>query len=220
MTKKNEVDEKEFFKEIVVRVCVSPTEKKFLDTLVESSTCTTSEILRRAVFGTAIPTSLEKAFAGQLMKRIGLVKHLHNKSQGLYSSQTKKIWELCLKVKIALKKDVACLDHDEEDHHGLLLSEQRTESAYARFSEAEYCDIKKKCLSEEISISHFIRSAVKKRQVKKSRVTTSMYNEFDELGRELREAMDSQGASIVAVRSEKIIQALESNLRFLQNMIF
>lgn len=220
--KKNEVDEKKILKDIVARFSVSPTEKKFLKTLVESSLCTTSEVLRRAVFGIAIPTSLESALSGQLMKRIGLVKNLHNKSQGLYGSQTKIIWEQCLNAQVALRKNVACEDNDNEEHHDLLFdeSEQRIESVGVRFSEAEYFDIKKKCLLEGISISHFFRASFKKRQIKKSRVTISMFNEFIDLGRELREAMDLQGVSIASVRSEKIIQALESHVRYLQNMTF
>lgn len=71
-----------------IGVRVTPEEKAKLQEDAGLAALSVSELVRRRYFGRAIVASVDMAVIRELRRLGGLVKHLHNESQGAYSQET------------------------------------------------------------------------------------------------------------------------------------
>lgn len=77
----------------VVNVRLTPDEKERLKEDAELAGISVSELVRRRYFGRPIIASADTLMLKELRRIGGLLKHVHNESEGVYSQLTTKALE-------------------------------------------------------------------------------------------------------------------------------
>jgi hypothetical protein len=72
----------------VVNVRVTACEKQHLQQEAEIASLSLSDLIRRRALGRAIHAKVDLSMVQELRRIGGLVKHIHNQTEGVYSKQT------------------------------------------------------------------------------------------------------------------------------------
>lgn len=94
-----------------LRVRVTPEEKARLQEEADLAGLSVSELVRRRSFGKPILASTDRAMIRELRRIGGLLKHIHNQSEGVYSKETAQ-------ALVAIKAYIEHLSHDRQKGEG------------------------------------------------------------------------------------------------------
>ena len=94
-----------------LRVRVTPEEKARLQEDADLAGLSVSELVRRRYFGKPIVASTNRAMIRELRRIGGLLKHIHNQSDGVYSQETAQ-------ALVAVKTYIEQLSRDRQKGEG------------------------------------------------------------------------------------------------------
>jgi hypothetical protein len=92
----------------VINIRLTGEEKNRLKEDADLAALSMSELVRRRYFGRPIIANVDAVMVKELRRIGGLLKHIHNQSDGIYSQETAE-------VLVALKAYILELSHDRQE---------------------------------------------------------------------------------------------------------